>query len=55
MTACWKTVPEDRPSMQYIVGVMHEIVKDYTGADKALEYTFVNQQVRRLYWVNTQL
>ncbi|KAH8357465.1 hypothetical protein KR084_012494 [Drosophila pseudotakahashii] len=45
MTACWKTVPEDRPSMQYIVGVMHEIVKDYTGADKALEYTFVNQQI----------
>ncbi|XP_017050475.1 mitogen-activated protein kinase kinase kinase 7 isoform X1 [Drosophila ficusphila] len=45
MTACWKTVPEERPSMQYIVGVMHEIVKDYTGADKALEYTFVNQQI----------
>ncbi|BFG01361.1 mitogen-activated protein kinase kinase kinase 7 [Drosophila madeirensis] len=45
MTACWKTAPEDRPSMQYIVGVMNEIVKDYTGADKALEYTFVNQQI----------
>ncbi|EDV30048.1 uncharacterized protein Dana_GF15984 [Drosophila ananassae] len=45
MTACWKTAPEDRPSMQYIVGVMHEIVKDYTGAEKPLEYTFVNQQI----------
>ncbi|KAH8362228.1 hypothetical protein KR200_007935 [Drosophila serrata] len=45
MTACWKTAPEDRPSMQYIVGVMHEIVKDYPGADKALEYMFVNQQI----------
>ncbi|XP_034099882.1 mitogen-activated protein kinase kinase kinase 7 [Drosophila albomicans] len=45
MTACWKTAPEDRPSMQYIVGVMNEIIKDYVGADKALEYAFVNQQI----------
>lgn len=45
MTACWKTAPEDRPSMQYIVGKMNEIIKDYVGADKALEYSFVNQQV----------
>ncbi|KAH8292881.1 hypothetical protein KR044_002698 [Drosophila immigrans] len=45
MTACWKTAPEDRPSMQYIVGVMNEIIKDYLGADKALEYAFVNQQI----------
>ncbi|XP_023031006.1 mitogen-activated protein kinase kinase kinase 7 [Drosophila willistoni] len=41
----WKTAPEERPSMKYIVGVMNEIVKDYQGADKALEYTFVNQQI----------
>ncbi|KAM8719366.1 hypothetical protein ACLKA7_011995 [Drosophila subpalustris] len=45
MTACWKTAPEDRPSMQYIVGKMNEIIKDYVGADKALEYSFVNQQI----------
>ncbi|ALC49769.1 Tak1 [Drosophila busckii] len=45
MTACWKTAPEDRPSMQYIVSVMNEIIKDYVGADKALEYAFVNQQI----------
>lgn len=45
MTACWKTTPEDRPSMNYIVGVMNEIIKDYDGADKPLEYAFVNQQV----------
>lgn len=36
--------------MQYIVGVMHEIVKDYTGAEKPLEYTFVNQQVSGGYF-----
>ncbi|XP_030563190.1 mitogen-activated protein kinase kinase kinase 7 [Drosophila novamexicana] len=45
MTACWKTAPEDRPSMNYIVGVMNEIIKDYVGADKPLEYAFVNQQI----------
>ncbi|XP_023161432.1 mitogen-activated protein kinase kinase kinase 7 [Drosophila hydei] len=45
MTACWKTTPEDRPSMNYIVGVMNEIIKDYDGADKPLEYAFVNQQI----------
>ncbi|XP_017872134.1 PREDICTED: mitogen-activated protein kinase kinase kinase 7 [Drosophila arizonae] len=45
MTACWKTKPEDRPSMTYIVGVMNEIIKDYVGADKPLEYAFVNQQI----------
>lgn len=45
MTDCWKTAPEDRPSMKYIVGIMNEIIKDYAGADKALEYAFVNQQV----------
>ncbi|KAH8397943.1 hypothetical protein KR222_006848 [Zaprionus bogoriensis] len=45
MTACWKTAPEERPSMQYIVGIMNEIIKDYVGADKALEYEFVNQQI----------
>ncbi|KAH8387974.1 hypothetical protein KR093_010732 [Drosophila rubida] len=45
MTACWKTAPEDRPSMKYIVDVMNEIIKDYLGADKALEYAFVNQQI----------
>ncbi|XP_064555989.1 mitogen-activated protein kinase kinase kinase 7 [Drosophila montana] len=45
MTACWKTAPEDRPSMNYIVDVMNEIIKDYVGADKPLEYAFVNQQI----------
>lgn len=45
MTDCWETQPEVRPSMKYIVGVMNEIIKDYVGADKALEYAFVNQQV----------
>ncbi|KAH8266564.1 hypothetical protein KR018_001423 [Drosophila ironensis] len=45
MTSCWNIKPEDRPSMHYIVEVMHEIVKDYTGAEKPLEYTFVNQQI----------
>ncbi|EDV95141.1 mitogen-activated protein kinase kinase kinase 7 [Drosophila grimshawi] len=45
MTACWMTAPEDRPSMQYIVSVMNEIIKDYVGADKPLEYAFINQQI----------
>lgn len=33
--------------MTHIVGVMNEIIKDYVGADKPLEYAFVNQQVSR--------
>ncbi|XP_030378982.1 mitogen-activated protein kinase kinase kinase 7 [Scaptodrosophila lebanonensis] len=45
MTACWKTTPEERPSMTYVVKVMNEIIKDYSGADKPLEYTFINQQI----------
>lgn len=34
--------------MNYIVGVMNEIIKDYVGADKPLEYAFVNQQVNAM-------
>ena len=45
MTSCWADEPEKRPSMQYVVDVMNNLVEQFPGADEPLEYEFVNQQV----------
>uniref|UniRef100_A0A1A9WCB2 Mitogen-activated protein kinase kinase kinase 7 n=1 Tax=Glossina brevipalpis TaxID=37001 RepID=A0A1A9WCB2_9MUSC len=45
MTSCWATRPELRPSMQYVVEVMNELVLGFPGAEEPLEYDFVNQQI----------
>ena len=48
MTSCWAQVPDRRPSMHHVVEVMNELITGFPGADEALEYEFVEQQVCNL-------
>ncbi|XP_031629382.1 mitogen-activated protein kinase kinase kinase 7 isoform X2 [Contarinia nasturtii] len=43
MTSCWDSLPENRPSMDYVVKVMHILCDFFPGADEPLDYSNIEE------------
>lgn len=44
MTTCWSKNPSERPSMDYVVGVMTDLCQLFPGGDVPLDYTVLEDE-----------
>ncbi|XP_037815273.1 mitogen-activated protein kinase kinase kinase 7-like [Lucilia sericata] len=44
MYSCWSKTPELRPSMQYVVEKLNILIQEFPGANKPLNYDFINHE-----------